>query len=484
MYRTFLALTMMLCVDLPVQLAMGGITTIALSGDPAPGTASGVTFSEINSAKLNNAGRVVLSADLIGPGIDSTNDKGIWSDRSGSLELVVSKGTAAPGTSVDFSLFSVPYLSDTGKMTFSAQVSGPGVDFSNDDGIWTDAFGSLQLVARDRDPAPGTESGVLFEDSSGGLQTTGEKTVFGAPLTDPLGNPSLDTGIWSNRSGSVELIALNGDPAPDTAAGIVFAVISQRTFINTTDQIAFIGRLAGPGVDDTNDHGIWSDRSGSMELIVRSGEPAPGTSVGVNFTQSFSPSSISGFNSLGQLAFGGGLAGPGVGPTNDQGIWSEGSGVLQLVAREGDQAPGTSVDFRFDVANFEAMLNALGHTMFHAALTGPGINDANDRGIWSDVSGSLELIAREGEQAPGTAPGIVFGKGPPSINSSPFGVPFMNDKGQIVVRSTLIGPGVDTNNDYGIWLYNDGQLELIVRKGDSLEVSPGENKNNQCTVVI
>ena len=94
----------------------------------------------------------------------------------------------------------------------------------------------------------------------------------------------------------------------------------------------------GNGINNTNDWGVWSEGSGSLALVARSGSPAPGTPDGVNFDSFFFQT---GFNDAGQIAFFAFVTGSGVDPSNDNGIWSEGSGSLALVARSGSPAPGT-----------------------------------------------------------------------------------------------------------------------------------------------
>src|SRR5262249_3118000 len=94
----------------------------------------------------------------------------------------------------------------------------------------------------------------------------------------------------------------------------------------------------------------------------------------------------------------------------------------------------------------------------------------NDYGIWSDSSGTLTLIAREGAQAPGTPDGVNF-----PGNFQDFGNPGLNDSGQTAFSAGLTGAGVDASNDNGIWATDrTGVLQLIVREGDVLEVAPGQ----------
>ena len=53
--------------------------------------------------------------------------------------------------------------------------------------------------------------------------------------------------------------------------------------INDAGQVAFRANLAGSGVDSTNNQGIWSEGSGSLALVARTGSAAPGAPDGVNF---------------------------------------------------------------------------------------------------------------------------------------------------------------------------------------------------------
>ena len=57
---------------------------------------------------------------------------------------------------------------------------------------------------------------------------------------------------------------------------------------------------------------------------------------------------------------------------------------------------------------FSPTLNNAGQTAFFANLTGSGVDATNDLGIWSEGTGSLALVAREGSHAPGTPSGVNF----------------------------------------------------------------------------
>jgi hypothetical protein len=158
--------------------------------------------------------------------------------------------------------------------------------------------------------------------------------------------------------------------------------------------LAFQAELAGPGVDATNNRGIWvQGRDIGWTLVARTGDPAPGAASGVNF----SALGAALLNGPGEIAFLGRVSGPGVSANNDDGIWAEREGTgLTLVAREGEPAPGTQSGVQFSTLLARA-LNAAGQVAFSARLTGSGFSF--DEGIWAqNRSGELILIARAGEQ--------------------------------------------------------------------------------------
>jgi hypothetical protein len=112
------------------------------------------------------------------------------------------------------------------------------------------------------------------------------------------------------------------------------------------------------------------------------------------------------------------------------------------------------------------VLNSASQLAFLGSAIGPGVNSSNNSGIWSEGSGVLDLVAREGMHAPGTPSGLLLTSlSPPSFNAA----------GQSAFTATLIGDGVDATNDRGIWATSlNGRLKLIAREGKPLEVAPSD----------
>ncbi len=151
--------------------------------------------------------------------------------------------------------------------------------------------------------------------------------------------------------------------------------------------------------------GIWVDQSGP---IVRSGDQSPETSEGTLFQ--VTTADLPSINASGRVAFAANLVGPtaGVDSTNNRGIWSNGNGVTELIARKGSQAPGFGSGEVFDV--FVApTINHSGHVAFVGTARGAGSSGfISTNGVWTNRDGPLSLVARHGMQASGAVDGVNF----------------------------------------------------------------------------
>jgi hypothetical protein len=209
-----------------------------------------------------------------------------------------------------------------------------------------------------------------------------------------VGNDSY--GYWTGGASTLALVVRKGDPAAGAPSGN-FGVLGGPVAFNIEGRVAFGANLTGSGVNSTNDEGLWMGDSGSLALVARNGNEAAGTPGGVNYFR-FAGASYPVLNDDGQIAFGSYLTGNGVDSTNELGIWSDGAGALALVARTGSHAPGTTDGVNFFDLHFPS-LNSAGQTAFRANLTGGGVDFTNDKGIWAtDQSGALQLIARTGDR--------------------------------------------------------------------------------------
>jgi hypothetical protein len=208
---------------------------------------------------------------------------------------------------------------------------------------------------------------------------------------------SNEDGVWQEEGGILTLVAREGSPAPGTEDGVVFSAISPAlsNYVGR-GRIPIIASLTGPGIDGTNNVGIWSQSGGNLHLTGRTGSAAPGTEPDVVFSAFLNQHNPPEFNNAGEITFLAALSGPTVTTANDFGIWSESGGSLHLVAREGMDAPGFGPGVKFSRFGEygDPVISDSGKVAFHAVVNGPGVSG---QGIWAEGPNGLQLVARIGQ---------------------------------------------------------------------------------------
>ena len=435
--------------------------TIALAGDQAPDADVGVVLNSFSAPSVNASGQTVFNGFLVGAGVDLNNSSGVYRDDFGMLEQVARRSDQAPGaaggvvfTGFDFS---APVLNDSGQTAFLAFLGGTGVNETNDSGIYSDGSGALAQVARTGDQAPG--SGAAFSDFDSPVLNASGQTAFRAELT----GGTNQSGIYSEGSGTLAQVARTGEQAPGAGNGVFFDDFGDPV-LNVLGQTVFLADLSGTGVDGTNDMGIYSEASGALAQLARTGDQAPDADSGVVFDRFRDPV----INASGQIVLRAELSGTGVDSTNGEAVYATLSGTLAEVVRTGDQVPGASGGVAFGGFNFfsNPLLNNSGQIAFEGFLVGDDVTVDDNTALYvTDQSGQLEQVVRAGDQAPGTASGIVFDS---------FSEVALNDSGQLAFRANLFGEGVDeefNDNDTAIFATNvDGEVVLIAREGEMFDV--------------
>ena len=136
-------------------------------------------------------------------------------------------------------------------------------------------------------------------------------------------------------------------------------------------------------------------------------------------------------------------------------------GNLMLVARDGDLAPGTGLPFQ---TIFSVSMNDAGAVVFGADLD-PVLFSSTDTGIWTNERGSLELIARTGDIAPGTEGGVFR-------PNHPLGSPSINAAGTVVFEANLLTS--ESHAGRGLWRWRAGELTAIATTFQPFEVGPSD----------
>jgi hypothetical protein len=432
------------------------VRTVMLYGQPAPGT-DALFSNNLFSFELNNAGQAAVRASLYGEGVDSSNSLGIWSDASGTLELVARRGDDAPGLGDGVTIANLgnAWISDSGHVGFDANIQGTGVTIANDRGLWTNRNGSLAQAVREGSPAPGMP-GVVLTDGPYATIFSGDKFVFFQYIAGPtIGIP---LSLWSEGSGELSLVARNG--APDPATGDPFGMTNhdwEGHKLNSVGQLAF-----SEGMGAGSNQKIWFDDAGSLSLIAGTGDAAPGAGAGVTFSRLHSPI----LNDSGKVAFKGTLTGTGVTISNNLGIWSGETGSLTLRVRTGQQAPGLPAGVALSEMPLSPLFNNHGQLAFNARVAGSGVTSSNNSGIWSDASGTLTLLARAGDPAPNVVPAANFDQLITALD--------MNNSGQVAFSALLVDAVTPSVKYSSIWAQDAyGVLQLIARAGTQMDVDDG-----------
>ncbi len=458
------------------SIAQAGMPTrtVVMKGDPVPGIPETGTFTTFTSWFLNSEGAVAFGAFVSGPGINSSNSEGIWAtSSSGSIDIVARQGWTAPDSlGRTFSQFLSPLMADSGQVSFTGIFP-----LGTSAGVYSSSNGNIRRVACDGVQAPDMPDGVLFH-----YPLSNNQNWISDPATNSLGQtaffsymsgPSvpLSVGLWAERAGTLSLVTRQGVSAPGTPSGVQFSSFGSLGWngfwpaFNDLGQTAFLGGLTGTGVNALNDSGIWTETTGSLSLLAREGAAAPGTEAGVVFDIGSTSPLI---NNLGNVVFQSFLRGTGISTSNKYGIWlADPNGNVNLVARSGSPVPPSGGTMNWSGFGSESMLlGGSGAVVFSSSLSGSSVTASNNTAAWAFNEGEFHSILREGDPAPGLPAGVLIGDSP-----TPWAV---NAEDQIIVGSYLTGSGVNSTNSFAVWARDtSGVLSLLVREGDLVEVRPG-----------
>ncbi len=333
-----------------------------------------------------------------------------------------------------------------------------GTDQSNEATIFVNvvaAPGSLDVLNTGTDAVPGAPVGSQYFNirPTAKLNESGH-VAFRAWLHVGSGGVTSanDTGIWyQDASGTLQLAGLEGSSAPGTASD-VFATFSENPAWTDDGSIAFPAGLL------VNHSGIWKDGT----LIAQGNAPLPGGSGEVFGNLAFPVL----MNNAGQMAFKAQLK-AGVGgattATDELILTRNTSGVINIAAREGSVAPGTTGGLFLKLTSMPDWISQdeSGRTVFAGQVatrtTAPVINTVNNRGLWISDGTTTSLAVRGGDPAAGlTATELYYQPSYPVISA-----------GQIAFYSLLRGPTVTAGiNDAAIFAGTPGvDLTIIARLG-------------------
>jgi hypothetical protein len=278
-----------------------GPTVVARRGDVAPGTAGGEIFTDLVAKQMNASGAMVLFGETSA----AVDNVGLWKDVGGVLTKVVQTGDAAPGLGAGVffdDIQSLPGIDGSGDIVFHANLRGTGITAgTNDRTIWKEGGGVLTLVAQGGDAAPEAGAGAVFTFVNRPSTNDTGRVAFTAGLTGTGVTTANDTGAWLDVGNGLELIVREGDAVPGLVGinlGNPFAPV-----LNGLGRAALTATLTGLGVDSSNDQALIAESPfGSPSVVVRTGDVVEVTAG--DFRTVAQVLFNGGFNDSGELAFG------------------------------------------------------------------------------------------------------------------------------------------------------------------------------------
>ncbi len=454
--------------EVPSLAERGNLRVVAITGQQAPLDASG----ELGNALFQNGGSF-RSYEWGAPVINELGQTAFrasagWSDVLGSnvgiitegggtgLRLLARQNTPAPGTTSNFGPFllnptsvsydSEPLISDAGTTALFARLS------SGFSAIWSDHGGQdLSMVV----------SSLALP--TGNLPDPVSRLPL-YPVLDGAGHLYFNNtggGAIRTDAGGLHSIVSPDDHVPnDPGDGLISRLL--RPSVNSGGEIAFTA-----SVDDVAS--VLTNAGGLLRVVARAGEQATGFPEGASY-QGFSRDSV--INGQGQVSFQSLVESPGELELK-QGIWSDSSGQLQLIAAAGMAAPGLAGDLPFIGFGVNGpLLGDGGHNAFVGEVGSSPSESLS--GLWiADSLGGLEVIAFEGMAAPGTDSnfGGFGGHADPEGFLFPSRFPALNALGHVAFMADL-----SSGDDYrdSLWVATTpNQLNLVVAEGDVLETSDG-----------
>ncbi|HET6406493.1 MAG TPA: choice-of-anchor tandem repeat NxxGxxAF-containing protein [Chthoniobacteraceae bacterium] len=353
----------------------------------------------------------------------------------------IGQPAAGVGGPFTFSSFRGHVLGPSGLVAFRAWTSGGNAP----EGIWAGYSAPVGIVAQEYQPAPGA-GGTSYNEFDVPLINVANEIIYQASIS-PVTNGATG-GLWFQQNGSATYLPVGGQQAPGNGVGDNFTNIYKIVTAGTS--AAFIARVAGPGISfGVNDEGIWAGRPGSLTLVAQQGDPAPGT------TLNYGDLSYLQGNYTGTLAFNANL-----GPFST-GIFAGAPGSVTAVVQENDPVfalPNVS----YDQFSAVALAPNSSRLAFASRIKGTGVTGLNGTAIFAGLPGSFSMVTRQGDAAPGTEPGVLFGSFMVNLISS---APHVADDGQVTFLAPLTGPTVDATNDMGVWAGLSGSLKLVAREG-------------------
>jgi len=435
------------------------LVIVALANTQAPGFASGRNFRNGNFTRqsVNAFGKVVFKTIVTGPNVDV-----IYFGRPGALEIVAVENTPAPGTvgeefcNLDTSNPQPSLIAaKNGTVAFAARAKAPeapGICSSAGRlGIWVWKNGVIQLLALEGEPAADSAEGVIYSAIRPKFRHSNQGTIFLATLFDTGTGEAVGQALMTGQPGSVQILALIGDPAPDQA-GKAYAGFTNHWPHNNTGQSSFFSWFNAPA----SDQGIYRGDTTLLELLWKSQANASDFIDGYSFNSIQLNTRDWGLNDAAHGCFSSKVSSVAPDAQDHDTVWRDLGPSRGVVASTAGSDTGI-VDFEFSGFN-DCWINRNGRVLFRGTAEST-IDGENRNGLWlSNAVGEdpgLSFITS-------VADTLVNGVEPFIVHFSPANAnePHINKRGNVTFEVNV----VNTSNEIreSIWLSNGSDEELLV----------------------
>lgn len=436
------------------------VRVVALTGDAAPGLFAG-SFTAFDTAAINASGQIVFHAETDGAVVNF----GLWSTRAEnpqSLDLIAGDDLFPPGVpgGVRYAETGFPYLrsliTDAGDVAFWMELDGyPG---GRREGLFRFDGDVVEPIALPDQVVPGLAGATLDSILNLPAQNASGLTSFRAFLDGPGISEANDDVLLVEWFGGLTTVVREGAAAP-TLPGRTWAPI----YSFAGPQMAANGRLTfrstiGGGAPGTE--ALWSGFPGAFSPLLVSGDLLPNGEPFLRILNHIGFTSNDAGDVAARVVFGDPQAsGSGIVRTTEQ--------SMDLVAVRNQAGPlGTYAEF-----TNRLLIDPDGAVVFVARFDGPG-SGADTAIVRRRVGQPAEVLFREGEQAFGLGSGIVI-----DDLLDEYASLTMDASGRTYVRGQLRGPGINNDNDDGVWAIDpDGTVNLVLRAQQSVTVAPFDTR--------
>jgi len=473
------------CASLPAaHAARVVLEPIAVTDQQVPGLAEGVTWQQAVSgahlfkSTMSHEGAAAFALELAGPGVVAfQNDHGLfYRHPDGRIELVARRGDQAPGQPADSRWFSfLPGgIAADGTLFFQARLDwrdGQAAPTTKEEHClvrWRPGQ-APEIITREGGPAPGMPAAIL---------TPLPEAQFSTALVPRVSRSGLLTFSFAvTQDGTSRYIVFGPDaagaPGPRVAAnqrvpgllgGEVFGDIATPAILDDAGRLLMRTTLAAspggtPVPANADTVVVGTDAAGVPVVLAREGDPVPGV-AGAVFAN-FDATESTAIGAEGRRAF---IAYFVLETRYQCGVFqTDAAGALELVAG-GGPAPGFAQPEAYLRYCRSLASTADGRLAFEADVE---VGDDTYETLYAqDEDGSLVVVARWGDPAPGTD-GIWY-----DLYTSFH----LNGRGQIAFVSTWWSLS-ENASVAALWLYTPGAgSQRLLQGGDRLSLGPGDER--------